>query len=264
MIKRKILLALCTTLSIGFTAACGTDGNSESFGPEARPEEKIWVIATDTSFEPFEYTDENNRFTGIDVDIIAAVAEDQGFRYELQSLGWDTAVAAVQSGQADAILAGATASQSRIAGGWIFSDEYFESSQTFAVAKDSGISCYEDLKGKNVAVKDGTAGAEFAEGLKDRYDFTVTVYVDSPTMYQDVLLGNSAACVEDKTTIQTVIKKENLELTVPEGMESEPAPYGMAIMDEDSMELLEMFNKGLANIKASGKYDEILATYLGT
>ncbi|MBR3732464.1 MAG: transporter substrate-binding domain-containing protein, partial [Spirochaetales bacterium] len=50
---------------------------------------KVWIIATDTVFRPFEYTDADNNFVGIDVDILAAIAEDQGFRYTLQSLGWD-------------------------------------------------------------------------------------------------------------------------------------------------------------------------------
>lgn len=36
-----------------------------------------------------------------------------------------------------------------------------------------------------------------------------------------------------------------------------------AIMDEKNQELLDMFNTGLANIKENGKYDEIIAKYLG-
>ena len=82
-------------------------------------------------------------------------------------------------------------------------------------------------------------------------------------MYQDVLLGNSAACVEDKPIILSNIKENGLELKVPEGMESDVAPYGFAIMDTADQELLDMFNAGLANIKANGTYDEILAKYLG-
>ena len=120
-----------------------------------------------------------------------------------------------------------------------------------------------DLKGKNVAVKNGTAGADFANSLKDEYGFTVTVFEDSPTMYQDVILGNSAACVEDTPIMAASIKEGNLALKIPEGMESDGAPYGLAIMDEKNQELLDMFNAGLADIKANRKYDEILAKYLG-
>ena len=247
----------------------GTEAPAESTeGTEpaedaAAPEDKEWIIAMDTVFRPFEFTDENGNFVGIDVDVLDAVAKDQGFNYAIESLGWDAAVAAVQSGQADAIIAGATIKQERIDSGWMFSDGYYNATQTFVVPADSDIASYEDLSGKNVAVKNGTAGADFANSLKDEYGFTVTVFEDSPTMYQDVILGNSAACVEDTPIMADSIKVGNLALKIPEGMESDGAPYGFAIMNEANQELLDMFNAGLANIRENGTYDEIIAKYLG-
>ena len=292
--KKSLALLLCTTLLAGILTGCGSNESAETETPatteeteaEASTEEtateetateetateeteaaestsdKTWVIATDTVFKPFEYTNENNEFVGIDVDILAAIAEDQGFKYELQSLGWDAAVAAVQAGQADAIIAGATIKQERIDSGWIFSDGYYDATQTFVVSDTSDVASFEDLAGKNVAVKNGTAGADFANSLKDQYGFTVTVFEDSPTMYQDVILGNSVACVEDTPIMAASIKEGGLALKIPEGMESEGAPYGFAIMDEADQELLDMFNAGLANIRENGKYQEILDKYL--
>ena len=274
--KKSLALLLCTVLTAGMLAGCGSDAanetetetpaatesqDTEDSGAETTSGKK-WIVATDTVFKPFEYTNENNEFVGIDVDLLAAIAEDQGFEYELQSLGWDAAVAAVQAGQADAIIAGATIKQERIDSGWIFSDGYFDATHTFVVGEDSDIASFEDLAGKNVAVKNGTAGADFANSLKDQYGFTVTVFEDSPTMYQDVILGNSAACVEDTPIMAASIKEGGLALKIPEGMENEGAPYGFAIMDEADQELLDMFNAGLANIKANGKYDEIIDKYL--
>ena len=250
--KKALTLALCVAMLAGVFTGCSSKADSG----------KKWVIATDTVFKPFEYTNEKNEFVGIDVDLLAAIAEDQGFEYELQSLGWDAAVAAVQAGQADGIIAGATIKQERIDSGWIFSDGYFDATQTFVVAEGSSIASFEDLAGANVAVKNGTAGMDFANSLKDQYGFTVTVFEDSPTMYQDVILGNSAACVEDTPIMAASIKEGGLALQIPAGMESEGAPYGFAIMNENNQELLDMFNKGLANIKANGKYQEILDKYL--
>lgn len=250
--KKALTLALCVAMLAGVLTGCSSKADSG----------KKWVIATDTVFKPFEYTNEKNEFVGIDVDLLAAIAEDQGFEYELQSLGWDAAVAAVQAGQADGIIAGATIKQERIDSGWIFSDGYFDATQTFVVAEGSSIASFEDLAGANVAVKNGTAGMDFANSLKDQYGFTVTVFEDSPTMYQDVILGNSAACVEDTPIMAASIKEGGLALQIPAGMESEGAPYGFAIMNKNNQELLDMFNKGLANIKANGKYQEILDKYL--
>jgi len=250
---KKLALFLALILALSVLAACGNSSKTD---------DKKWIIATDTVFKPFEYTNENNEFVGIDVDILAAIAEDQGFTYELQSLGWDAALAAVQAGQADGLIAGATIKQERIDSGWIFSDGYYDATQTFVVKKDSEIASFEDLSGKNVAVKNGTAGMDFANSLKDEYGFTVTVFEDSPTMYQDVILGNSVACVEDTPIMAASIKEGGLDLEIPEGMESESAPYGFAIMNKDNQALLDAFNAGLANIKANGKYQEILDKYL--
>ncbi len=241
-------------------AACAFTGCSKKADSA---EGKKWIVATDTVFRPFEYTNEKNEFVGIDVDILAAVAEDQGFSYELQSLGWDAGVLAVQAGQADALIAGATIKQERIDSGWIFSEGYYNATQTFVVAKDNAaINSFADLKGKNVAVKNGTAGYDFANSLKSEYGFTVTVFEDSPTMYQDVILGNSAACVEDTPIMASNIKDAGLALRIPEGMESAGAPYGFAIMDPSRQELLDMFNAGLKNIRENGKYQAILDKYL--
>ncbi len=254
---KKVLagVAAVAVLAAAFTGCAKKTAKDDASG-------KVWVVATDTVFRPFEYTNEKNEFVGIDVDILAAIAEDQGFKYDLQSLGWDAGVAAVQVGQADALIAGATIKQERIDNGWIFSDGYYDATQTFVVAKDSTISSFEDLAGKNVAVKNGTAGADFANSLKDKYGFKVTVFEDSPTMYQDVLLGNSVACVEDTPIMADNIKTGGLALKIPAGMESEGAPYGLAIMNPVNQDFLDMFNAGLKNIKANGKYQQILDKYL--
>lgn len=222
-----------------------------------------FVIATDTVFKPFEYTDASGNFVGIDVDILAAIAEDQGFTYDLNSLGWDAAIAACQAGQADGMIAGASITDARKESGWIFSDGYFNATQTFVVAENSPIAKFEDLRGKRVAVKNGTAGKDFAERLKNQYGFTVAVFDDSPTMYQDVTLGNSVACVEDTPIMAANIKANpSLKLRIPAGMESDGAPYGFAIMNKANQELLDKFNAGLKNIKANGTYQAILDKYL--
>ena len=161
------------------------------------------------------------------------------------------------------MIAGASITDERKESGWIFSDAYYMATQCVAVGKDSKLASIKDIKGAKVAVKTGTQGATYAESLKDQYNLKITYFEDSPTMYQDVILGNSVACVEDTPIMASNIKEGGLALKIPEGMESEGAPYGFAIMDAKNQELLDMFNAGLANIKANGTYDEILAKYLG-
>lgn len=261
--KKRVLSILFAGIMAISLAACGGTTSTSSTDSTNSGDGKKWVIATDTVFKPFEYTNEKGEFVGIDVDILKAIAADQNFDYELQSLGWDGAVAAVQAGQADAIIAGATINQERIDSGWIFTDGYYNATQSAVVRKDSTIKSLDDLKGAKIAVKNGTAGADYANQLKEQYNFKITVFEDSPTMYQDVLAGNSDACFEDTPIIAATIKENGLDLKILEGSENEGAPYGLAIMDSANQELLDMFNKGLEDIKANGTYDQIISKYLG-
>lgn len=278
--KKLLAFGMAAMMALSLAACGGAASSSEAASSEAASSEaassgeaastaetagsdKTWVIATDTVFKPFEYTDANGDFVGIDVDILAAIAEDQGFQYELKSLGWDSAIAACQAGQADGMIAGASITQERKDSGWLFSDGYYTATQTMTVPANSDITGFDGLQGKTVAVKTGTQGAAYAESLKDQYGFTIQSFEDSPTMYQAVLGGQCAACFEDTPIMQASIKDGGLALKVLEDTANEGGDYGFAIFNADNQELLDMFNAGLADIKENGKYDEILAKYLG-
>ena len=197
------------------------------------------------------------------MDIVAEVAKDQGFEYEIQYVGWDAAIAACQAGQADAMIAGASITDERKNSGWTFSDGYYDATQGMAVEKNSSIKGFEDLKGQKVAVKNGTMSNNYAESIKDKYGFEVVTFSTSPDMYQAVLGGQVAACIDDTPILKYNIKIGELAMKFVDGTENEPAQYGMAIFNSDKQEILDAFNKGLKNIKENGKYDEIIKKYLG-
>jgi len=271
MKKRTLALIMMTALTFGLVG-CGSaepadvaaDTTADVTDDSAPASDgKVWKIGTDTAFKPFEYTDDNGDFVGIDVDILAAIAEDQGFEYELQVLGWDASIAACQAGQADGMIAGASITDERKESGWIFSDGYYDANQCMAVESNSDIAGFEDLSGKQVAVKTGTMSAEYAESLKDEYGFSITYFEDSPTMYQAVVGGQVAAVFDDTPIMASNIKETGISMKLVDGTGNDPAAYGFAIFNADNQELVDMFNAGLANIKANGKYDEIINKYLG-
>ena len=226
-------------------------------------EKKSFKIATDTVFKPFEYPDESGNQIGIDMEILAAIAEDQGFEYTLDVLGWDASIAACQAKRADGMIAGASITDERKESGWKFSDGYYFATQSIAVKADSDITGFEDLKGKTVGAKIGTQGETYALSLKDQYGFEVTSYEDSPSMYQAVLGGQVVACFEDTPIMITTIEDQSLDMKVVEGTANEGSPYGLAVFSDEEQELLDLFNKGLANIVENGTYEKIIAKYLG-
>ena len=226
-------------------------------------EEKSFKIATDTVFKPFEYPDENGVQIGIDMEILEAIAKDQGFTYTMDVLGWDASIAACQAGQADGMIAGASITDERKENGWLFSDGYYYATQSMAVKGGSEITGFEDLKGQTVGAKIGTQGEAYALSLADEYGFEVTSYEDSPSMYQAVMGGQVVGCFEDTPIMLTTIEGQGLAMKVVEGTANEGSPYGLAVFSEDKQELLDLFNAGLKDIIADGTYEKIIAKYLG-
>ena len=274
--KKRVLSVMPAAAMVLSMTACGSKAEpapaeteaaaTEEAATEAPAEEApaveskgSYIIATDTVFAPFEFTDADNNFVGIDVDLLAAIAEDQGFEYELQSLGFDAALLAVESGQADGVIAGMSITEARKEK-FDFSDSYYDAGVTMAVAKGSSVASFDDLKDQKVAVKTGTNGAEFAKSIAEQYGFEVVEFSDSPTMYQDVITGNTVACFEDYPVMAYNIQ-QGAGMEMPGDVNESTTPYGFAVKKGENAELLAMFQAGLANIKANGKYDEIVAKY---
>ncbi|OZE98024.1 amino acid ABC transporter substrate-binding protein/permease [Rhodococcoides fascians] len=224
------------------------------------PSGQNYSIATDTTFAPFEFQDEQGKLVGIDMDLLAAIAADQGFTYNVEQVGFDTALQGVTSGQFNGMIAGMSITDARKAT-FDFSDPYFDSGVQMAILESNNdIEGYEDLRGKSVAVKNGTEGATFATSIADQYGFTIRSFDDSATMFEEVRTGNSAAAFEDYPVLAYGITQGNGFKTVTE--KESGASYGFAVAKGTNAELLQQFNTGLANLRESGQYDDILDTYL--
>jgi glutamine transport system permease protein len=225
-------------------------------------EEKTYMIGTDVTFAPFEFQDVNGDFVGIDMDLLKAISEDQGFKYEIKPLGFNAAVQALEAKQVDAVIAGMSITEER-AQKFDFSDPYFDSGVIMAVDEDNeSVSSYEDLKGERVAVKTGTEGASFAQSIQEEYGFEIVTYDESANMYEDVKSGNSIAAFDDYPVLAYGVKQGNGLKIVTE--KEAGNSYGFAVSKGENAELLQMFNTGLMNLRASGEYQEILDQYLET
>ncbi len=255
-----MMFALTACGSSADAAAEGTDTAVSAEDTQApAADEKVYKIATDTTFAPFEFENDNGEMVGIDLELLAAIAEDQGFSYEMQYVGFSAAMTALEAGEVDAMIAGMSITDERKEK-YDFSDPYYDSGVGMAVLADSEIDSYEDLAGLQVAAKIGTEGCTFAESIADQYGFTITQFEDSSTMYQDVLAGTSAACFDDYPVLGYEISR-GVGLKLPLEMEHSNS-YGFAVLKGENPELIEKFNAGLANMKESGKYDEILNAYI--
>lgn len=295
-IRKTMALVLAGSLILGALSACGSSSSttstadsaaassvsestaesavSSSSGSEASEEEALYeqavgqtyTVGTDTTFAPFEFEDDNGDFTGIDIMLYDAIAEEMGFSIDWQILGFSASVAALESGQVDSVMAGMSVTDERLEK-YDFSDVYYEAPIATAVSDSDTYGSLDALDGADVVVKNGTTSCFYAESIADTYGFNLLYVDESSTMYQYVESGQAAACFDDYPILQYEIARGNIGLTIiadTSDDESEVFPTAMAVMKGEHPELIAAFNEGLARLQADGTYDDILNQFFGS
>ncbi|MCB5953063.1 amino acid ABC transporter substrate-binding protein/permease [Enterococcus sp. BWT-B8] len=231
-------------------------------GSTSWAEEKTYDIGTDLTFAPFEFQDSNDEYIGIDIDLLNAIAEDQGFKVNLKPLGFDSAIQAVQSGQIDGMIAGMSITDERKKS-FDFSESYFNSGLQMAVKQGNDtIENYDDLDGKTVAAKVGTESAAFLEKNQDKYGYSIKNFDDATGLYQALQNGEADAIFDDYPVLGYAITNgQKLQLV---GAKETGSSYGFAVKKGQNPELIEMFNDGLEKLKEDGTYDKIIAEYISS
>ena len=72
--KKSIETGLAAVLAAAMLAGCGSTASTSSAAPAAgssaaASDGKVYRIATDTPFAPFEFEDDNGKMVGIDLDL---------------------------------------------------------------------------------------------------------------------------------------------------------------------------------------------------
>ena len=240
-------------------ATSSTPDTNTPAGQKATPVKAKYTIASDSSFAPFVFQDSNNKYTGIDMDLIKAIAKDQGFTIEITNPGFDAALNAVQSGQADGMIAGMSVTDARKET-FDFSEPYYTANAILAIKETSTITSYKDLKDKTVGVKNGTASQTFLTKSQSKYDYKIKTFADASSMYDSLNSGSVDAVMDDEPVVKYSISQGQKLKTPIKG-----TPIGdtaFAVKKGSNPELIQMFNNGLANIKKNGQYQKILDKYL--
>jgi glutamine transport system substrate-binding protein len=254
--KNNLLLALSMVLVIAVASGC-SGGAPQKAGSDT----PVYIVGTEPTFPPFEMPGENpDEIIGFDIDLIKAIAEDQGFEVEIQKLGFDGLIMAVQSGNIDIAASGMSITPERLKE-VDFSDPYIDAGLAIAVSSSNqDIKGKDDLKGKSVAVQIGTTGADKAQELKDEGLIAEIKTFDTvDVVVMELISGGVDAIINDLPVTQAYMSAQPGKIKiVGETLASDS--YGFAIK-KGNTELLEKINAGLKNVKENGKYDELIEKY---
>ena len=129
----SLILALALTLSM---AACGASAPDETKAPETEApaaavtgvEDGVLTVGMECAYAPYNWTqmDDSNGAVpiannpgsfanGYDVMIAKKICEANGWELEVMAIGWDGLVPALQAGQIDAVIAGQSMTEDRMA-----------------------------------------------------------------------------------------------------------------------------------------------------
>ncbi|HEX2153371.1 MAG TPA: transporter substrate-binding domain-containing protein [Acidimicrobiia bacterium] len=257
MTLRK-LMALFAVMALAL-AACGDDGGNgdgEAAADFDTVTEGTLTVCTDAPYPPMEFEDpETGEFTGFDIELMRAIAENLGLDLAVVNTGFDpiTSGLAMEAGDCDIAAASITITEER-AENIAFTDGYFTADQSLLTLSDSGIESLEDTAGQSVAVQTGTTGELYAQ--ENAPDDTELVSFENPG---DVFLALESGQVQ--AVLQDIIPNQdyadnNEGATVVETYPTDEE-YGFAAALEGTEDLIAAVNEQIAALRDDGTYDEI-------
>jgi polar amino acid transport system substrate-binding protein len=233
-------------------AACGDDdADTSEFGLVSGG---TLTICTDVPYPPMEFEDSSTEsgYSGFDIELVEAIADDLGLSLSVATPGWDaiTSGLAMEAGDCDLSAASITITPEREEN-VDFSDAYFNGEQSLLVSGDSGISSATDA-GK-IAVQSGTTGELYAQ---ENLSNELISFEDAGALYLALEAGEVDGVITDLVGNQGYVDDNPGVATVVQTWETDEF-YGFAVQEEGSEALLEAVNTSLAKLQDDGTYDAI-------
>lgn len=227
-------------------------GNATEAVKAETAQPKTLRMVTEATFPPYEYR-ENGRIVGIDPDVVREIAQRNGYVLVIEDMPFNSIIAAVQTGKADIAASGITITEDRkkIVN---FTEPYVTAGQSIILPKDSTIKSVADLKGKRIGVQIGTTGDIYVSeniGTPDRFDNAALVCAA-------ITSGRLDAGVVDSAPAAEFVRRSESLIMLPEPLTSEE--YAFAI-NKDRVDLLNMINATLVEMKAEGLIEHIVAKH---
>ena len=265
--KSFSLLALAAVFTL---SACGGSQNSNSNSAASSAKaagldvNKTYIVATDASYAPMEYM-ENNAVVGFSHDILDAAAKSQNVKLEFVNTPFKGLFANVDKGDSDIGLASITINDERKQQ-LDFSDPYFEATQMIVTTdRNANIKTFADLKTRPASVQAATSGDLILQDLQGKDSQNIKRFETMPLAFKELESGGVDAVVGDSSVVAYYVKQNpNAKLNTVVDPSFVKEHYGFAFKKGRNDGLREAINKGLAQIKTDGTYDKIHTQWFGT
>ncbi|TFD21350.1 ABC transporter substrate-binding protein [Cryobacterium sp. TMS1-13-1] len=250
-LKVLVPMALIGVLALTSCAADTTDAGADDAT-------RTITIATSND-APFSFTDATTgELSGIDGEMFLAIAEQQGWNVEVFVTDFNTLIPALMADKADVIVDAMYITDARKEQ-INFTDPWYMQGEGLLVPADSTVKNRDDVAGLVLGAQTGTVFLD----LIDTLGGSETQYFDSQAaLITAVENGQIDAAFTDSAVLAySLVQKPNPKIKLVSPYEAYfPGTIGAGLRMEDT-ELLADINAGLADLKATPQYLEILQKY---
>jgi polar amino acid transport system substrate-binding protein len=253
--RNRWTIALGLALAL-VAAACGGD-DSDASGFDLVSAGTL-TVCTDSPYPPMEF-EQDGEFTGFDIELMRAIADELGLGLSVVNSGFDpiTSGAAMIANTCDIAAASITINEERELN-IDFSEPYFSADQSLLVKKDGGITSLADTAGQTIAVQSGTTGKDYATANAPE-GASVKEFDDPGALFLALESGDAVAVLQDIVVNGERILNDD-SVTVVETFPTDEF-YGFAVKEEGKEPLLEAVNDALATLRSNGRYDALYAEW---
>jgi len=224
-------------------------------------DKKVYINGIDADYPPFTYIDEKGNPAGFDVECLNWIAQEMGFEVKHQPTAWDGIVSSLLAEKIDLVYSGMSITEERKQK-VDFTESYWEINQALCVREDSDLNIIAALSGNYTVGSE--RGSMESVWLVDQLIKPGILGKDKLKLYEsfslaikDLLNGRiDSAWMPDVTIKDAIRKGQPIKIVgIIKGTE-----YGVAVRKEDQ-ELKALLNEGIAKLKRSPKWDELVAKY---
>ena len=247
----KRLLAVVLSLML---LLCAASASADGVLAKIQAAGKI-VMGTEATYPPYEYLDDNAQFTGCDIWLAQQIAAALGVELEIQDMGFDGIIPAVEAGNVDIGIAAFTRTEER-AQVIDFSDLY-EVSEQLLIVKAGNADLYsakEAMAGLQVGAQMGTIQSQLIEkALPDSKLFELPTY---PELALETINGNIVGFVVDAAVGLSMVASSDGALEVSQfAFTAEEASFGKAVViAKGNEDLVAAINEVIQTVVNDGSY----------
>src|SRR5258708_4392041 len=250
-------------------AACGSSSTAAGSGTITPPPDSALFTAgtltfgSDVSYPPQEYFDPagSTNATGFDIDLGKALAAKMGLKFVAVNQAFNGIIPALDAKKYDAIISAMTINSDRTPK--VDFVPYFVAGESFVVKQGSSYkpTKLEDLCGHKIAVEDGTAEKDEANGLNDAgkpcasNKVVIQVFTVDTEALAQIKKGAVDAHFTDSPVAGYEVKRDT-SLSIS-GSAIEVAPEGIAVRKGDSA-ILNPLKAAFKALQDDGTYKTLL------